>query len=51
MITVIGRKELEAAIERPEDYGDLVVRVGGFSEYFVRLDRMDQEDILKRTLY
>ncbi len=40
---------LRAAMDNPEPYGDLVVRVSGFSATYVRLDRAVQEDILART--
>lgn len=39
---------LEKAIERPEDYAGLVVRVSGFSAYFTQLAKAVQYDILKR---
>ena len=45
----VDRKLLSAAMERPEEYRDLVVRVSGFSAHFVSLDRTVQEDILART--
>lgn len=51
MITVIGRGDLEAAMEHPELYQNLIVRVGGFSERFVNLPRHTQFEILSRTLY
>ncbi|HOF87907.1 MAG TPA: pyruvate formate lyase family protein, partial [Armatimonadota bacterium] len=43
------RALLKDAMTNPEAYGDLVVRVSGFSAYFTRLDREVQEDILART--
>lgn len=51
MITVVSRGDLEAAMARPEDYGHLFVRVGGFSARFVDLGRDVQTEILQRTLY
>lgn len=51
MITVVRRGDLEAAMERPEEYGHLFVRVGGFSARFVDLGRDVQTEILQRTLY
>ncbi len=44
-----NRELLKEAMDNPEAYGDLVVRVSGFSAYFTRLDREVQEDILART--
>jgi pyruvate-formate lyase len=51
MITVLNRGDLEKAMEEPEKYKDLIVRVGGFSARFVTLNRDVQLDILKRTHY
>jgi pyruvate-formate lyase len=50
MLTVVGRDDLERAMEHPQEYQNLIVRVGGYSEYFVRLSREIQEDVLARTL-
>lgn len=36
-------------MEHPENYPSLVVRVSGFSDYYVRLDPAVQTDILNRT--
>ena len=41
--------ELLKARENPQNYGNLRVRVSGFSDYFVRLNDDIQNDILKRT--
>ncbi len=43
------RNTLLRAIDNPEDYAGLVVRVSGFSAYFTGLERTVQEDILART--
>jgi pyruvate-formate lyase len=48
-VNVTSREDLLAAREKPEDYKNLVVRVGGFSGYFVELDRALQEDVIART--
>ncbi|MBM4087339.1 MAG: hypothetical protein FJ272_21315 [Planctomycetes bacterium] len=50
-VSVISREDMLAAQKRPEDYQDLIVRIGGYSEYFVRLDRTLQETVLARTEY
>ena len=50
MLTVVGRDDLERAMEHPQEYQNLIVRVGGYSEYFVRLPHEIQEDVLTRTL-
>jgi len=36
-------------MENPDKYRSLVVRVSGFSDYYTRLTREVQKDILKRT--
>jgi len=44
-----GAHTLRAAIESPDDYRNLVVRVSGFSATYVNLDTAVQQDILART--
>ena len=51
MITVLDKNDLENAMREPEKYGNLIVRVGGFSARFVELEKTLQIDILNRTLY
>jgi len=51
MITVVSRGDLARAMAAPEDYRDLMVRVGGFSARFVELSRDVQVDVLNRTLH
>lgn len=46
---VVSTQTLRAAQKDPQEYGDLVVRVAGFSVFFVTLDRILQEDIIQRT--
>jgi len=48
-INCVDTEELKAAQKTPDDYRDLVVRVAGFSEFFVRLDPAIQEEIISRT--
>ena len=40
---------LKDAQLHPENYRDLVVRVAGFSAFFIHLDRAVQDEIIKRT--
>jgi formate C-acetyltransferase len=42
-------KILKDAMEHPENYQSLVVRVSGFSAFYVTLDKSVQMDILSRT--
>lgn len=51
MITVTDHGELEAALEHPEHYAHLIVRVGGYSERFINLPRAVQLEVIARTLY
>lgn len=48
-INSVSREILIDAMEHPENYSNLVVRVSGFSAYYVNLDRSVQLDILNRT--
>lgn len=50
-LAVMDRGELENALEKPDEYANLMVRVGGFSARFVSLPREMQLEILSRTLY
>lgn len=48
-INSTSRKVLIDAMEHPENYTDLVVRVSGFSAFYITLNREVQLDILNRT--
>ncbi|MHB0938979.1 MAG: pyruvate formate lyase family protein [Armatimonadota bacterium] len=48
-INVVDQAVLRDAIAHPERHGNLVVRVGGYSEYFTRLDGTLQHSLLERT--
>jgi len=48
---VVKRKTLLAAQKDPVKYRNLIVRVSGFSAYFVDLDRVLQNEIIERTEY
>lgn len=48
-INVVSRETLLDAQENPDNYKNLMVRVAGYSAYFVELDRTVQEDIINRT--
>lgn len=45
---VMSKEKLEAARKEPEKYRDLLVRVGGYSDYFVNLNVTIQEEIIRR---
>ncbi|MFX1586430.1 MAG: trans-4-hydroxy-L-proline dehydratase [Promethearchaeota archaeon] len=46
---VVSADTLRAAQENPEKYGDLIVRVAGYSDYFVNLGTDLQDEIIRRT--
>lgn len=46
---VVNRRELLEAQKEPEKYRTLMVRVAGFSDYFVNLQKNVQEEIIRRT--
>ena len=48
-INVIDTQTLKKAQITPEKYKDLVVRIGGYSDYFVRLSPQMQEEVILRT--
>ena len=41
-------KEMELALDEPEKYPDLIVRVGGFSSRFKSLSREVRQEIVNR---
>ena len=47
--TVVDAQTLLAAQQTPELYKDLIVKVGGYSTYFVDLGREIQDEIIART--
>lgn len=42
---------LSKALENPEQYADLLIRVSGFSAYFTKLDPEIQQDIMRRNAH
>ena len=48
-INVVDSATLRKAQDNPDEYRDLVVRIAGFSEFFVNLTPAMQEDIITRT--
>ena len=47
-VNAIDLKTLQAALETPHQYGELMVRVAGFSAYFVQLNEDVQQDVIRR---
>jgi pyruvate-formate lyase len=48
---VVDADTLRAAQQSPEQYRDLIVRVAGYSDYFVDLGPELQEEIIRRTAH
>jgi pyruvate-formate lyase len=48
-VSAAGAEEMRRAQRDPERHRDLIVRVGGFSAYFVDLEPDYQEDMIRRT--
>ena len=48
-INIVNASTLKDAQAKPDNYKDLVIRVAGFSTYFVELHRESQDDIIHRT--
>jgi formate C-acetyltransferase len=48
---VVSADTLRKAQADPEEYRSLVVRVAGYSAYFIELDRELQDEIIRRTAF
>lgn len=48
---VVNAEQLREAQKRPQDFAGLVVRVAGYSAFFVELSREIQDDIIGRTAH
>lgn len=48
-INVVDNDTLIKAQNDPDNYRDLVVRIGGYSDYFTRLSREMQDEVIMRT--
>jgi len=48
-VSVVSKEEMLAAQKEPEKHSDLIVRIGGYSEYFTKLTRDLQESVIART--
>ena len=48
-VNVVDQEILKDAMLHPEKHGNLIVRIGGFSDYFVKQTPEVQAELLKRT--
>jgi pyruvate formate-lyase/glycerol dehydratase family glycyl radical enzyme len=46
---IMSSEKMRAAQKNPENYKDMLVRVAGYSAYFVELGKPLQEDLIQRT--
>jgi formate C-acetyltransferase len=50
-VNVVDSEVLKDAIEHPENHKSLIVRIGGYSEYFNRLSPELKKEVLARTCH
>ena len=46
---VTSSKTLREAMARPDEFGDLLVRISGYNAYFVELNRDIQLELVERA--
>jgi formate C-acetyltransferase len=47
---VVDTETLIDAQKNPDKYGNLLVRIGGYSDYFTKIPKRLQDDVISRSM-